>query len=392
VTQRRKIEDEKGGLRGLKYLKAFLHVLDPLRRLPAHGNRELLYHQYVSLLLLSCYNPLLDSLRSLQRATELEQVQQALGVKRTSLGSLSESAADVFDPRFLEPILRDVGGRVGRATGQDLDPRLDDLSHAVLAADGSFLRCLPGMTWALFRHQSAHRGVKLHVQVDVGRGSPVEASLTPANAGERKELLKRLRSAVLYVMDRGYVDYSLYQAVHDAGSLFVARLKAHCACRVVGDRLRTAADIRAGVIADQWVEVGSAATDGKLTARVRRLVVRPKGAPADGSKDVVLLTNSTDLPAEAVALIYRWRWQVELFFKWLKCVLGCGGHWVSRSESGLTIQVYVALLASMLLNLWTGARPSKATFQMVCLYFQGWASEAELAHHIDAIRPTAQGP
>ena len=378
-------------LRGLKYLKAFLHVLDPLRRLPAHGNRELLYHQYVSLLLLSCYNPVLDSLRSLQRATELGEVQAALGVGRTSLGSLSESASDVFDPRHLEPVLRDVADRVRRATGQDLDPRLDDLSHAVVAADGSFLRCLPSMTWALFRHQSAHRGVKLHVQVDVGRGLPLAASLTPANASERKELLKRLRAAVLYVMDRGYVDYGLYQAIHDAGSLFVARLKGHCAYRVLGDRLRTAADVRAGVVADQWVDVGSAATAGTLTARVRRLVVRPRGAPADGSKDVVLLTN-TDLPAETIALIYRWRWQVELFFKWLKCVLGCGGHWVSRSETGLTLQVYVALLASMLLNLWTGARPNKATFQLVCLYFQGWASEAELARHIEAIRPTAQGP
>ena len=138
-------------------------------------------------------------------------------------------------------------------------------------------------------------------------------------------------------------------------------------------RLLTAEDKRAGVVSDEWVEVGSAPTAGRLTARVRRVTVRlPDGKP------LVLLTNSPDLDARTVALVYRWRWQVELFFKWFKCVLGCGGHWASRSESGLTIQVYVALLASMLLNLWTGVRPNKATFQMICLYFQGWASEQEL--------------
>ena len=184
------------------------------------------------------------------------------------------------------------------------------------------------------------------------------------------------------------MDYSLYQAIHDAGGLFVARLKSHCACRVLDRRLLTREEVRAGVVADEWVEVGSAATAGALTARVRRVTVKGKG----GKGDVVLLTNSAELDAGAVALVYRWRWQVELFFRWFKCVPGCGGHWVSRSETGLTMQVYVALLASMLLNLWTGARPNKATFQMVCLYFQGWASQQELTRHIDAIRPTAQAP
>jgi hypothetical protein len=318
----------------------------------------------------------------------LGDVQAALGVGRTSLGSLSEAAGGVFDPKFLEPVLAGVADRVRRATGPGLDPRLADLSHAVVAADGSFLRCLPSMTWALFRHQSTHRGVRLHVQVDVGRGLPLAASVTPANASERKALLTRLRAAVLYVMDRGYVDYALYQAIHDAGSLFVARLKGHCACEVLDKRLLSRDDIRAGVVSDEWVRVGSGATEGELTAGVRRITVKA----GDGKADVVLLTNGAGLDARTVALIYRWRWQVELFFRWLKCVLGCGGYWASRSENGLTLQVYVALLASMLLNLWTGTRPGKAAFQMICLYFQGWASEQELARHIESARPKARAP
>ena len=99
------------------------------------------------------------------------------------------------------------------------------------------------------------------------------------------------------------------------------------------------------------------------------------------SRDVVLLTN-TDLPAELVAQLYRYRWQVELFFRWFKCILGCR-HWLSLTLRGLTLQVYVALLASILMALWTGRKPSRSTFRVMCLHFQGWVGEAELARYLE---------
>lgn len=371
MGRKRKPTIDPKQIRGCKQLRSLLKVLEPLAQAPVHGNRQFFYHQHAALLLLHFYNPLLDSLRSLQRATELQKVQKTLGVSRVSLGSLSESAGHVFDPTLLEPILKQVAEQ---ARPLEQTQGLAGLSQPIVAADGSFLRCLPSMTFALFRHQSKHRGVKLHVQLNVQSWIP-SASLSNANGSERKALLKQLREAVLYVMDRGYVDYPLYQAIHDAGSLFVARLKNQCVCKVVSNRLKSKADIKAGVIADQEVIVGSQATAGELTCFVRKIVIR-----SEGGKELILLTNS-DLPAEQIALIYRLRWQVELFFRWFKCVLGCT-HWLSRSENGLTIQVYVALLASMLLSLWTGRKPNKADWQMICLHLQGWASEQELTRHL----------
>mgnify|MGYP002064886948 CR=1 FL=1 len=126
--------------------------------------------------------------------------------------------------------------------------------------------------------------------------------------------------------------------------------------------------------------MGSAFTEGDLVAPVRRIVIRGEG----GKRDVVLLTN-LDLPAEVIGQLYRYRWQVELFFRWFKCVLGCT-HWLSQTRSGLTLQVYVALLASVLIRLWTGRRPTKRTFEMICLYFQGWARAEELAAHIASLK------
>jgi IS4 transposase len=89
-----------------------------------------------------------------------------------------------------------------------------------------------------------------------------------------------------------------------------------------------------------------------------------------------------------IGLMYRYRWQVELFFRWFKCILGCT-HWLSQTRSGLTLQVYVALVASLLIRLWTGQKPTKRTFEMICLYLQGWASQDNLIAHLQALKETA---
>ena len=78
-----------------------------------------------------------------------------------------------------------------------------------------------------------------------------------------------------------------------------------------------------------------------------------------------------------MALIYRYRWQIELFFKWLKCILGCR-HWLAESAAGVTIQVYCALIASVLLVLWTGRKPTKRQWEALQLYWMGWVSVEEL--------------
>ena len=83
----------------------------------------------------------------------------------------------------------------------------------------------------------------------------------------------------------------------------------------------------------------------------------------------------------AISLWRHYGWSKELFFRWFKCILGCQ-HLLSTCQNGVTIQVYLALIASLLITLWTGHKPSKRTFEMLCLYFAGWASEDELLAHL----------
>ena len=99
----------------------------------------------------------------------------------------------------------------------------------------------------------------------------------------------------------------------------------------------------------------------------------------------LLATNLTDLPAETIALLFKLRWQIELFFRWFKCVLGCR-HLVALSKNGLTIQIYCALIAGMLITLWTGRKPTKRTFEMIRLHFMGWASDEELERHLAQLK------
>ncbi len=381
MARRPKAPITERDIQGHDALRAFHSLLEPLAQIPVHGNRRFTMQQYVSLLLLYFFNPVLTSLRGLQQATGLDNVQRWTGVKPTSLGAMSESAGQVFDPELMIPILTQVLGQIHPL---DLDERLKNLPGTPIAVDGSFLRCLPKMLWAVFRVQSDHRGVRLHLHFDILRQSPVAASITEALGSERKQLQKTLKPGQFYLMDRGYIDYTLCQAIHDAKSFFLVRLKDCSTYEVLQDHPVSEQDRLAGVLKDQGVRMGSAYTEGDLIAPVRRLVIQD---PKKTESQIILLTN-TDLAADLLSLMYRYRWQVELFFRWFKCILGCT-HWLSQTRSGLTLQVYVALLASLLIRLWTGRKPTKRTFEMICLYLQGWASQANLIQHLQNLKPTA---
>jgi IS4 transposase len=98
------------------------------------------------------------------------------------------------------------------------------------------------------------------------------------------------------------------------------------------------------------------------------------------------VTDRLDLTAEVIALLYRYRWQIELFFRWFKKVLQAD-RLLALSENGLTIVVYCALIASLLVVLWTGRKPTKRTFELLCFYFAGWVSDEELLVHLSRLEP-----
>ena len=133
--------------------------------------------------------------------------------------------------------------------------------------------------------------------------------------------------------------------------------------------------------------LGTEKHNALLKNPLRIVVVR--GAEPD--QQWVLATNALTLSAELIAQAYHYRWQVELFFRWLKCVLGCR-HLLSQSESGVTLHVYFAIIASLLIGLWIGTKPNKRTYEMLCLYLSGWATAEEVDRHLSKLRNTEKPP
>src|ERR1700676_5340032 len=207
-------------LQGLKYFRLLGPLLDRLHSAAAArdhaGNRQLFFDQYAGLLLLTLFSPIITSLRGLQQASGLAKVQKLLGCERAALGSLSE-ASRVFDPALLRALIGDLAAQAMPL----LHGREAEALRGLTAVDGSVLAALPKMAWALWRDQE--RALKMHLQFDVLKGVPSDATVTSANGPEIEELRATLQAGRLYVVDRGYAEYQLFQDIIDAKSSFIGR-------------------------------------------------------------------------------------------------------------------------------------------------------------------------
>jgi len=101
-----------------------------------------------------------------------------------------------------------------------------------------------------------------------------------------------------------------------------------------------------------------------------------------------IATNLLDVPAEVIADIYRHRWIIELFFGFFKHMLGCR-HLLSTHRKGIEIQAYCAIIACLLISLWTERKPTLRTYEMICLYFAGWATSEKINEHIHMLKRRA---
>lgn len=389
-------------IRGLKFFKPLRALLQRLHGEAPHPNRQLHFDEYISLLLLAYFNPIAKSLRNIQAISAMAPVAKRFGLRRASLGSLSE-ASQVFDPAPLRAIFQELSDQAQASNGPRRPRGVpDDL--AILGVDGTLLDALPRMLWAVWlgKHQHA---VKIHLEFDILRGVPTDAALTAGNGDEKAVLWEKLKRNCLYVLDRGYMRYDLYRSIIAAQSSFVARVRGNVDYEVVETRELSDDARKAGVESDQVVRLGGEKNGKRIEQPLRLIKVHVQNPPANNLKprlarvsrkvksvrvsdeefDVWLATDRLDIPAESVAQLYRYRWQVEIFFRWLKCTLSCR-HLLAHSENGLHIQIYTALIASLLVVLWTNRKPNQLSLLILGLYFQGWASLSDVLKHIRSLK------
>ena len=355
------------------------------------GNRQLFYDQYATLLLLYFFTPTVTSLRGVQQLSELAKVQQRWGVGRTALSTLSE-AATVFDAALLQDVISELALRAWTRTPQGNPAegaREQELLRDLVAIDGSLLPALPRMVWAVWQ-DAQHRAAKMHLAFAALRQVPVGVTVTAGNSSERAQARQLVQPGGFYVCDRGYVDYDLFTEWQALPCSFIVRVQNNAAYEVAQERPLSAAARAAGVTSDVVLQRLGTAHHRPCAAQPLRVVrVTTDQRHADGtSVELVLVTNRVDLDAELIALAYRYRWTVELFFRWFKCTLGCR-HLLSHSENGVQLQVYMALIASLLISLWVGRAPTKRTYELLCFYLSGWASTREVLAHVERLHLAA---
>lgn len=389
---KKKPKIKESQLAGFKYFKVVNKMLQRLHDAGCQrdiaGNRKLHMDQYVSLILLYMFNPICDSLRSIHRVSELKKVQKKLGAARASLGSLSE-ASTVFDSELLKNIIQELSLKlpnVSKIAG------FDNSKGILTAVDGSVIEAVGKMAWALWR--SDRNGIKIHCQYEILKGTPVSMEVTDANANEKAVLAKILQPNRIYVLDRGYAKYSLLQKIINTKSSFICRIRDNAIYKTIEDKKLSNKAIKEGIVFDKTVELGGETAERKLkNIRIIAVKCNPtgprsrtggRGGPKQG-QILLIATDRFDLEPETIAAIYKHRWTIEIYFRFFKHVLGCR-HLISHNKNGIEIQVYMAIIACMLISLWTGRKPTKRTYEMICWNFMGLADDEELDAHIAGLK------
>lgn len=394
---------KESDIRGLKHfakIRSLLHSLHDVGcSRDKSGNRSLHFDEYCLGVLLFLFNPTITSLRGIQQASQLRNVRKKLGLKRASLGSLSESVS-VFDPEPLKQIATQLAGLVPNQVGGDFS----QISQTITAVDGSIFDTVARvaeLAWLPKKGGGRKHAYRLHTQFEILRGVPSRIDVTSANPkgsnDERAVLEATLEPDRCYVSDRGYAKFTLFNQIVNIGSSYVCRIRDNSNWEVSQQLQLSDADREEGVLSDQIAIMGKSNTlanrpdhamrviEIETTPHTRRGKYRGGGTGHSSDGKLRIVTNLLDVPAELISKLYRLRWMIELFFRMFKGLLGCS-HLLSTKQNGVEIQAYMAIIACLLILIYTGKTPTKRTYEMICLYLQGWAELDELQEHIQRLK------
>jgi len=215
-----------------------------------------------------------------------------------------------------------------------------ELDQTVYALDATTIDlCLSLFPWAEFRQTKS--AIKLHTLLDLRGNIPTFIHITEGKVHEVNILDELLPEAgAIYVMDRGYLDFFRLYSLTEASAFFVIRAKSNLACK----RLYSGkVDRSSGVLCDQTIMLTGPTSSRYYPDKLRRVKVRD---PETG-KVIVLLSNNFKLPAATIAQLYRCRWQIELFFKWVKQNLRIKAFY-GTSENAVKTQIWIAVTVYLL--------------------------------------------
>lgn len=338
---------------------------------PEHGNVALEELDVVKIMLCGFFDPLVRSLRTAEQLAQVPLVKAHLKASHVPKSTLSDAMA-----RFRVENLRLLTQELQKQLPglRQVDPELDRVAAKIVAGDGSLFRLAGEVTWALQRRRNGKGDidsqVRLNLQVDVKRWTMENFSISgnAQKGGEPAAMKPMLQPDVLYLFDRAYYPFEFICSILNIGSDFVLRLKKDLTLRVQENRPLCEKDIESEVRADQFgllgVENGCKGKPPEQTLRLVTVWDPVKREP------VYLLTNLLDVEAWVIAMLYRCRWIIELFLRWLKVTAGFS-HLLSTRPNGITLQFYVAMICTLLIYIRTGLPVDKYSLLALSLVHRG---------------------
>jgi hypothetical protein len=250
-------------------------------------------------------------------------------IARSTLADANESR----DWRIYADFAQSLIGIARRLYAEE--PFAVELRETVYALDTTTIDlCLSVFPWAPF--MSTKAAVKLHTLLDLRGNIPTFIHISDGKLHEVNILDQLIpEPGAFYVMDRGFLDYARLYRFHQAGSFFVTRARSNMDYR---RRYSHPVDQDSGVISDQTIVFSGRHAQDDFPATLRRVRFTDQA----GNKTLIFLTNNFTLPAPAIAQLYRCRWQVELFFKWIKQHLRIK-RFFGTSENAVKSQIWIAV-------------------------------------------------
>ncbi|MEI6596559.1 MAG: IS4 family transposase [Bacteroidota bacterium] len=215
-----------------------------------------------------------------------------------------------------------------------------DLVNNVFGVDATTIdMCLSAFSWAKFRTTKA--GIKLHTQLDLKTSIPEFIHITPAEVHEVNVMdIINYQADSFYVLDRGYVDFTRLYRIHQSNAFFVIRAKGNLNFKRVYSAI---VDKSIGVLCDQKIKLNGFYVSKQYPVKLRRV----KFYDAEQNRTFVFLTNNFELKASDIAQLYKHRWKIELFFKWIKQHLKIKSFW-GNTENAVKTQIWIAIITYVL--------------------------------------------
>ena len=397
-TEHQKVWPEK--VIGGKYVRLLEKQLDALKDEDAHGNQCLFLDDVFVSYLLAFHNPTIRSLRTIEDFSQTVQAQKHLTVPKISKSTLSDFNK-LADAARLAPIITALRNQLDRKTRASVDRNeagLATLLRHTVAVDGTFLDAAADVLWAVANsnnHQVTRYRARVDTKLNVSTWVPEAIVVPEPGESEASSASKSILPGQLYLYDRGFTSYELllahYQLTEKEGSKKAepTELKAHFVIRYKTEgpnspalasatsRDLTDEDAAAGVTSDR---VGYFTGENARRTRASQILLREVVIHSEDEgtkKSIRLITNLMDVSATTIGHLYRYRWQVELFFRWFKSI-GHFDHLISHSKDGALTHLYVTLIATLLMYLHTGYRPSKYMFALLWQVAAGAATLEEI--------------